>query len=221
MKVLIYGLQSSGASLFAFFMAQRPRSIGIVDLNNHRLAPRLEIDLDIILKTVITTRWSLEEHIQSFMPDTTILFIRNPYTNYHSLMGKIYANRSGNIDDKFRLLDRIFQSRARFDAVFSYEDFIHSRQDTLSRMVSLGWSVPADSYDFPRPAREIYLFNCHYSNWCRNNPAAPGPRGGWGMGNITGKNIKLSLANRPYIPELDARVRKLCPNIHEYYKTRQ
>ena len=187
-KVLIYGLQSSGASLFAYFLVQKPRSIGIVDLNNHRLTP----SLDIVVKVVVTTRWSLDDHIQSFVPDKTILFIRNPYNNYHSLMGKPYANSSDRIDDKFRLMDKIFTSRERFDAVISYEDFIHKQQDTSQLMASLGWSLPIDSYDFPRSSRVISMFNRHYSDWCRNNPAAPGPRGGWGMGNISGPNINLS-----------------------------
>ena len=81
-------------------------------------------------------------------------------------MGKVYANKSGSIDDKFRLIDDWFTRSPQFDEVITYEGFIRNRKDTLEKIVAMGWILPTDCYDFPRSPREIFMFNCHYSDWC-------------------------------------------------------
>lgn len=218
LRTLVYGLQSSGASLFTYFLSQRPDTVGIIDLNNHRLAPALPLNHDIALKAVITTRWPLERHIDNFGPDRTILFLRNPYNNYYSLRDKAYADKSGTIDEKFRLLDYVFMHRQRFDLTICYEDFIADPENTLERLASIGWHMKPEYYRFPRTPREVADFNNIHSEWCRLNPAAAGPAGGWGMGNIQSSKINLSLAEKPYNAETDKRVKELCPNLHAYYR---
>lgn len=217
MKLLVHGMQSSGASLFAYYLAQVTDTIGVIDLNNHRVAPALNIPLDIIMKAVITTRWSLEDHVNSFRPDKTILFLRNPYNNYYSLMSKVYANKSGTIDDKFRLLEDSFNRQDTYDTTIFYEQFITDRQGTVALMNGLGWKSTLEHYGFPRSPREVYAFNMVFCEWCRNNPAAPGPAGGWSMGNIREPKINLSLSDKPVDLATREKVQALCPNLTDYY----
>jgi hypothetical protein len=218
MKVLIYGMQSSGASLLAFFMAQKANTVGIIDLNNHRLAPSLDLPFDTVLKAVITTPWSLDQHINSFQPDRTILLVRNPYSNYYSLQGKVYASKSGDIDDKFALLDRYFAQRDRFDATIIYERFLTDRADTVAQMNAIGWVSHLTHYALPRTQVEITRFNNEHCRWCRENPAAAGPAGGWGMGNISGAAINPGLSEKPADPAIEKKVRELCPVLSAFYR---
>ena len=39
MRILVYGMQSSGASLFTYFLAQRPDTIAVIDLWDGVVAP--------------------------------------------------------------------------------------------------------------------------------------------------------------------------------------
>jgi hypothetical protein len=217
MKVLIHSLQSSGASLFAYFLSQTPRTIGIIDLNNHRLAPRIGSPYSIVLKCVITTTWTIQQHVESFGPDKTILFIRNPYNNYFSLRDKIYANRSGSLRDKFRLLEAAFSQRNEYDATIFYEDFLTDKAGTIAKVRSIGWPATEEYYDFRRTPADIFNFNNVFCRWCRENPAAAGPQGGWGMGNLSGNTIIPSLSDKPYDAAVVREVRELCPGLSEYY----
>jgi hypothetical protein len=217
-KIFVYGLQSSGASLFTYFLAQKPGSLGIVDLNNHRLSPPLNAGHDTALKAVVTTTWPLQDHLNSFQPDKTILFLRNPYNNYYSLMHKAYANKSGAIDDKFRLLEKLFRNRDKYDLTIFYEDFISDADGTVYKLNSLGWESTNEHYRFPRPPQDIARFNVEQCTWCRENPAAPGPSGGWGMGNIRSSRINLTLSDKPFDPAIDRKIKELCPTLYAYYR---
>ena len=218
MKLFVHGMQSSGASLFAYFLSQRTETLGIIDLNNHRLAPALDYPFDIVLKAVITTRWSLAEHIDSFHPERKILFIRNPYDNYYSLKDKVYADKSGGIDEKFALLEACFLNQDRYDATIYFEDFISRHAETVAKLNKISWGASLEHYNFPRGPRDIYAFNMIFCEWCRNNPAAPGPEGGWGMGNIRDNKINLALRDKPFDASVDEKVRQLCPALYEYYR---
>lgn len=219
MKILIYGLQSSGASLLAFFMAQKANTVGIIDLNNHRLAPTLDLPFDIVLKAVITTSWSLDQHIKSFRPDKTILLVRNPCHNYYSLQNKVYANKSGNIDDKFVLLDKYFAEPDRFDATIVYERFLTDRAGMVAQLNAIGWESHLAHYELPRTKVDIAHFNNEHCQWCKENPAAAGPAGGWGMGNISGAAINPKFSEKPADPAIEKKVRALCPALSEFYRS--
>ncbi|MFW5804545.1 MAG: hypothetical protein ACOCWG_04885, partial [bacterium] len=77
MRILVHGLQSSGASLFTLFLAQHPNRIAIIDLLNKQLAPSLTHlkDKELLLKTVVTSKYALQDHQENYNPDKTILFI--------------------------------------------------------------------------------------------------------------------------------------------------
>jgi hypothetical protein len=107
-RTLIYAMQSSGASYYAFCLGQAQadkKVLCIPDLWHPFLAPSFEgVECDeIILKVVVTNNHTLEQHQFSFQPTRTILFYRDPLDNYKSLEKKSYANEGGNMDFKFSL----------------------------------------------------------------------------------------------------------------------
>ena len=42
MRIIVYGMQSSGASYFTYFLAQKTNYIGVIDLWSSELAPFFE-----------------------------------------------------------------------------------------------------------------------------------------------------------------------------------
>src|SRR2546428_7054869 len=105
MRLMVYAMQSSGASLFTYFLAQRPGSLAIVDVFATSLCPSLETDEDVLVKCTIAGDHKLEDHAERFRPDATLLFLRDPVRNYLSLRTHWYRDHGGRIDDKFRLLE--------------------------------------------------------------------------------------------------------------------
>jgi len=124
MRILVYGMQSSGATAFTLFMAQRPDCLALVDVLNNYAAPRMSTPLDMVVKVVATTAYPLAAHMERFRPDRVVLLLRDPHDNYQSLSNKPYRNHSGLMEEKFILFDQVFAERERFDAVIRYEDFV-------------------------------------------------------------------------------------------------
>jgi hypothetical protein len=198
-------MQSSGASLYAFYLSQGDRTIGIVDLNNHRLAPFVETSLDVVIKCVVTTRWTLEQHISSFKPDKTVLFLRDPYDVYRSLSNKVYANKSGSIQDKFRVLENTFLGKDKFDEVVYFEDFVAQNK----------------GYNFHRSPEEVRTFNNSNSDWCRENPAKSGPEGGWGFGKLKPGCVRDTTVDDSRRDEvISATIEAWCPLLSQNYRVR-
>src|ERR1700743_2471653 len=108
MRVLLYGMQSSGASAIAYTMAQRAECVAFTDIWNMFAAPVLETTADVVAKAVVTTAYPLSVHKARFKPDVTILVLRHPVDNYISLAPKIYATESGLVGEKFRVLEKTF-----------------------------------------------------------------------------------------------------------------
>lgn len=170
MRVFIYGMQSSGASLFAFLLSQG--RIGVVDLWNPYVAPWWFWFRDCVLKAVVTTI-PLEKHLRSFKPHKTILFLRDRDANYRSLAKKSWRDQMGTIDEKFEKLDRL--DRSLFDAVVRYEDLVGDPECVRRQLADIG--IEADltvRYDIPQ-AKAITMKN----RWCRRYY-----RRKWGYGNI-------------------------------------
>src|SRR5690606_27289883 len=155
MRLLIQGMQSSGATAFTLFLAQRPDCLALVDILNNYAAPTLETDRDVVAKVVVTTAYPLEVHQERFRPDRTILFLRDPRDNYVSLARKSYRNHSGLIDEKFAILELLFEKRAMFDAVIAYEDFVARDPAVLDTVNRLGWPVNAGYFSFRRTHVEL------------------------------------------------------------------
>ena len=106
MRTLIYAMQCSGASLYAYWLGQQnPKALCIVDLWWDQLAPSpedLEHAGDVILKCVATTKYDLWDHVSSFEPDEVLNFITDPLAVVQRLKKKSYANEGGTVAQKIR-----------------------------------------------------------------------------------------------------------------------
>jgi hypothetical protein len=148
-------MQSSGASLLAFTLAQKQESLAFIDVWNMFAAPELETDRDCVAKVVVTTAYSLETHRRRFRPDVTLLVLRHPGDTYESLFAKGYANDSGLIDEKFSLLEDVFKAGTGFDGTVYYEDFVFSPRKVISQINRIGWALDCGALLFRRSSREI------------------------------------------------------------------
>ena len=158
MRLLVHGMQSSGATAFTLMLAQRPDCLALVDVPNNFAAPRVASARDFVVKVVITTAYPLPVHIERFRPDRVVLFLRDPREIYASLRTKHYRNHSGLISEKFMMLDELFASRERFDAVIEYEEFVERRESVHLAMRDLGWPIDHTYYQFERRHKELLLY---------------------------------------------------------------
>lgn len=215
MRVLLHGMQSSGASLLTLLIGQIPRSMVVVDLFNRERMPDLRPEgvETVVAKCVVTTRHTFEDHARAFQPDRSILVLRHPFQNYISLSRKYYANESGAIDDKFRELERVFLARGDlFDLAVIYEDFIQRRRATVAALQRIDLNVKSGFYRFRRSPDEIREFNFAHSPWCRRYF---GER--WNFGNVRGTEIRRQLAFK-YVPRsVEDHVRALCPAVCDHF----
>lgn len=173
MRTLIYAMQSSGASLFSYWLSQQESCLGVVDLYFDQISPSLEHD-NIVLKCVATKEFTLEDHKSAFKPDKVILFTRNPVANYLSLSEKQYCNWGGTIDQKFKIFDQCIENE-KFDLLVKYEDFIMKK--------SLGVGDPS-FYSFNKTITDVIQYNSINNDWCRLNYKKK-----WGIGNIHANNL--------------------------------
>lgn len=166
--IFVYGMQSSGASLFTYFLAQRPNSVAIIDLWANSVAPALVITPPAILKAVVCETIRLEQHLDTYQPDFKILFLRNPLDVYGSLQNKEYRDICGNLEEKFRMLEATFLCADElFNAVVQYETFVHDPIGVAARLNELGIPISNDAHLFPRSLDQIAQFNQEHSEWCR------------------------------------------------------
>lgn len=213
MRLLVYGMQSSGATAFTLFLAQRPGCLGLVDILNNYAAPRLQYDGDVVAKVVVTTAYPLPIHQERFQPDRTILFLRDPRANFESLGKKHYRNHSGLIDEKFALIDRIFRERDRFDAVIHYDDFIERAPRVLQAVNAAGWPVDETCYAFKRNHDDLTA-----ALW----QAVPDlfERFEFSYGNVQSAEVSPRFRLRSFSAEIEAHLSRLCPHLLEHYQQR-
>lgn len=221
MRILIYGMQSSGASLITYFLAQKKNTLALMDLRNTVLAPSEGnfsdfTNGDILLKCVVTSRYTFKEHLDSFRPNKTVLVLRNPCDNFTSLKTKHrYKNESGSVRDKFLRLNEEFMARNRFNVVISYEDFLRDHEQTVQAMLAVGISAQPNYYEFGRSIIEIKTFNRTNSRWCKENPRR------WGAGNIHHQSafkLDKKLIRKPCTERDQRLVERLCPELCAFYQ---
>jgi hypothetical protein len=214
MRLLIYGMQSSGASTLALLAAQKPDSAAFVDIWSMYAAPSLpeQEGLDVVAKVIITTTFPLAFHQERFRPDHTLLFLRHPQTNYRSLAAKIYRNHCGFIEEKFAVLNRVFSDRAAYDSLLHYEDLIFDPQGSGRALESLGWGWDAGFLKFWRTQQQIEAYN---------NAHFPGiaERLDYGVGNHHFGGLRPSLADLTDVGECSETVRAWCPAVAEHYES--
>jgi hypothetical protein len=213
MRLLIYAMQSSGASSFCYFLAQRPGSVAIVDLWAHCLAPSLKLSAPMVVKATATAIYRAEDHIASFSPDRTILFLRDPRAVYTSLVNKPYGNEWGTVDQKIARFDEDYVSW-NWDLVLRYEDFVGRNSQLVCAINDIGWPCTPEYYDLTRSFQDICNFNALSSSWLRS-----GFGGTWGFGNIEPGPIRDAFTDKRYSPRTREKVARLAPRLTRYYES--
>lgn len=216
MRLFLYGMQSSGASLATYLLGQVPRSVVLVDLYSYEVMPAIDApDADhVIGKAVITATHDVDDHLRSFYPDRSILLLRDPVQNYVALSRKGYANDDGALDDKFRRLNEVFNRREMFDLVLRYEDVVAHPERVVDMLQNIGFPASADLYAFPRSREEITEYNLSHCEWCRARFGR-----GWSFGNIHGERMQHTLVHKHAPRGVRDAVAELCPDVVRYYDT--
>ncbi len=213
MRLLIYGMQSSGATAFTLFLAQRDDCLALVDVPNNFAVPRVDTTLDMVAKVVVTTAYPLAVHMERFRPNRTILLLRDPRDNYASLRTKAYRNYSGLIDEKFLILDQLFAERERFDAVIEYEDFVARDPAVLETIQALGWPVTEDFHQYRRRHNEMLSALWEH---------VPGLMSDFEFvfGNVRGAEVSNRFLSQPRDEEIETKLERLCPRLLAHYRKR-
>ena len=211
MRLLVYGMQSSGATSFTLFLAQRPDCLALVDILNNFAAPRVTTDMDMVVKVTMTTAYPLPVHVERFRPNKTVLLLRDPHDNYQSLKSKNYRNYSGLLDEKFLILDQVFAGRDHFDAVIHYEDFVARAPSVRTTMTRLGWPVEESFYTYKRRHNELMgdLWT-HLPRLCEQLEL--------NFGNVQGREVSEKYRDKPRDLEVEDELMRLCPRILSYYR---
>jgi hypothetical protein len=211
MRLMVYGMQSSGATAFTLFLAQRPDCLALVDILNNYAAPRLDTGRDMVAKVVVTTAYPVAVHRDRFRPDRTILLLRDPHDNYQSLKTKPYRNHSGLMQEKFLLLDQVFAERHWFDAVIRYEDFVVRDPSVLETVTRLGWPVGEDCFNYRRgPEEMLRALWDHVPELLQQMEFA--------FGNVRGREVSQRHRDKPRDPEIEAELQELCPRLLRFYR---
>lgn len=218
MRLLVHGMQSSGATTFTQMLAQRPDCLALVDITNRQLAPRVTSDLDFVAKVVVTTKHPLAAHVERFRPDKTVLLLRDPRDNYRSLMDKDYRDGSGTMDEKFALLDALFATRAQFDAVIEYEDFVARDPAVLAAVNALGWPVEPGFHHFTRRHDEFLA-----ALW-QHEPGLVAEmmrEMSFVFGNVRGRDVSTAFRDKPRDAGIERRLDALCPQLLAHYRAKR
>jgi hypothetical protein len=212
MKLLVYSMESSGASTFCYFLAQYPGSVAVVDLWSGCVAPRLDLPHPVVVKATISSTCTLDEHKASFAPDRTIFFIRDPVAIYASLIRYRYANMFGTVEEKMATFDSLFMG-GKFDLTIRYEDFVARDANVINQVKDLGWDCSADYYGLTRSIDEIREHNSRHSSWLRENfPQC------WGFGNFKGESVNTGFCEAGYSVDIIAKVASVAPGTTRFYR---
>jgi len=210
LRLLIYGMQSSGASTLAFLLGQKPESGAFVDIWTMYAAPSIECSEDVLAKVVVTTTFPLAFHQERFQPDKTILFLRHPVANYRSLSTKSYRHHCGFMEEKFPILDKVWSDRSAYDAVLHYEDLIFDPERTLEKVSQLGWRCDPGFLKLPRTYEDMVAF--HEQRFPEVTERLQ-----YGAGQHRGGSLKTEYAG---LTDLSAAspVAALCPRLMKHYR---
>ncbi|QJE73884.1 hypothetical protein HHL28_12960 [Aerophototrophica crusticola] len=214
MKLLVHGMQSSGATSFTLFLAQRPGTLALVDIANTDLAPCVDPGPDMVAKVVVTVAHPWPTHVERFRPDRTILFLRDPRDNWQSLSTKPYRDGSGSMEEKFRLLDGLFARRSDFDLVVHYEDFVRRDPAVLEGVTQLGWPVGPAQFDYARRHEAIFADLWHHLPHLFEELNLV-------FGNVRGRSVTEAHRDKPRDPAAEAELERLCPLVLAHYRARE
>lgn len=211
MRVLVYGLQNSGATLVTLYIGQRSGTLVVPDLWTMFCAPRGPFEQDLCVKVTITESFPLETHVAAFEPDFKILVVRRPIDNWLSLRKKSFANHDGTIEQKFARADDVFLHRSDFDAFIVFEDFVSFPALLSESLRNAGWDLPADADCFPRSTLDMERYIWSTAPYLYRQIQ-------WGVGQAriqALENISLGYSDDP---QARAFCERHCPNLHRFYE---
>ena len=211
MRLVVYGMQSSGATAFTLFLAQRPECLALIDVLNNFAAPRVTTSLDMVVKVTMTTAYPLAVHMERFRPDKVILFLRDPHDNYQSLRTKNYRNYSGLLDEKFQILEQVFTQKEFFDAVIKYEDFVVRSPCILNTVSALGWPVHESYFTYHRRHDDLLRAIWHHIPELNEHLEL-------NFGNARGIEVSDKHRDKPHDPNIEQKLADLCPRILKFYR---
>ncbi len=159
MRLLVYAMQSSGASALTTLLAQKPDCAAFIDIWTMYAAPAVSGPTDTVAKVVVTTAFPLELHKARFRPDATILFLRHPVVTYNSLIAKNYANHNGFPEEKLAMLDRVFAAATGFDRIVYHEDLVRNVAIVARTCRAIGWGFDPGWARYPRSQDAIEAAN--------------------------------------------------------------
>lgn len=177
-RVLLYGLQSSGATTLAMLLAQREGASAVLDLFHGRMLP-LNVTLPelCVVKATIPAV-NAESHLATLstriQADKVLLVVRNPWCNYSSLKNKAYGQ---DIIHKFVSLNRLWKGREQCDGVLCFEDLFFDNTRLLTELSF--WPLPSNALEFPKKVPDVVRITLANGGW----PAQTFRRK-WGIGNL-------------------------------------
>jgi hypothetical protein len=114
-RFLVYALQASGGTIFTHLLAQMPGSIGVLDLWAAKPIPtpeELEVSpsTDVVIKAVVTNKFTVPQLIESYQPSVKILFLRHPAHALSALRRRDFAKKTGTgtIEAKIEIYEDAF-----------------------------------------------------------------------------------------------------------------
>jgi hypothetical protein len=217
-RVYTIGMQSSGSSVFSYFVAQVPGSLAITDLWVRQPVPKLDVDMPVSLKTCICDVRCFLQDVRDFKPTVTILYVRHPGDIYQSLRSKWYYNDGGSFESKLEAFEELFVRRGElFDLTVHYEDFTVDPWRTGAKLRERGVQLPDAALEFPRSLDAIRDFAVAHDPWCRENFGIR-----WTHANIHRDKLATlrPISYGPAEPAALEKMRRLCPTVMEHYDTR-
>lgn len=211
MRVLVYGLQNSGATLVTLYIGQRPGTLIVPDLWTMFCAPRATFEQDACVKVTITESFPLETHVTAFKPDFKILVVRRPMDNWLSLRKKAFANHNGTIEQKFARVDRAFMHRNRFDAFIVFEDFVSFPAPLSQCLQDAGWALPADAGCYPRTALDMERHIWSTAPYLYDQIQ-------WSVGQARIQPLAQIVLGYNDDPRARSFCERHCPNLHRFYE---
>jgi hypothetical protein len=212
MRLLFYGMQSSGASIFALIAAQAPDCVAFIDIWSMYVAPRLATKHDVVAKVVVTASYPLQLHRERFRPDLTVLVLRHPADVYASLLRKGYGHDDGLAEEKLAVLETVMRRGDGYDHVVYYEDLVSSPRAFIEWLGGLGWPIGPDALNFARTRDAIERTT---REAC---PEIADGRLKFGFGNIHGDGVLRDRVALPPARAENAILSEICPSLLDHYR---
>lgn len=183
MRTLVYGMQSSGASWVAYCLGQTEDTIVIPDIYYFRAVPLAKKfgEHDVVLKTTVDLKHTLEEARARFQPSRTVIVVRDEDAVRNSLRRRaktaerdwaFMRHGEPEMERKLAEMRRVIGTPELWDERIDYETF--------------------EPPQLTRSLEEIIRYNWENCQWCRGN-ALPQL---WGLGGIRIPGMSTDEASR-------------------------